>query len=171
MGRPKSATFRTCDVVGLDTLIHVANGLKENCPNDERSTVFNLPSFIVKMKENNWLGSKTGQGFYKKTINESGKKEILELDLKTFEYKSTSKTKFETIGKARGIDNLKKRTKVLFNGNDKAGDFYRRVFAGLLSYASHRVPEISDEIYRLDEAMKAGFGWELGPLKFGTPLG
>ena len=171
MGRPKSATFRTCDVVGLDTLIHVANGLKENCPNDERSTVFNLPSFIVKMKENNWLGSKTGQGFYKKTINESGKKEILELDLKTFEYKSTSKTKFETIGKARGIDNLKKRTKVLFNGNDKAGDFYRRVFAGLLSYASHRVPEISDEIYRLDEAMKAGFGWELGPFEIWDAIG
>ncbi len=171
MGRPKSATFRTCDVVGLDTLIHVANGLKENCPNDERSAVFILPSFIAKMKENNWLGSKTGQGFYKKTINESGKKEILELDLKTFEYKSTSKTKFETIGKARGIDNLKKRTKVLFNGNDKAGDFYRRVFAGLLSYASHRIPEISDEIYRLDEAMKAGFGWELGPFEIWDAIG
>ena len=171
MGRPKSATFRTCDVVGLDTLIHVANGLKENCPNDERSAVFILPSFIAKMKENNWLGSKTGQGFYKKTINESGKKEILELDLKTFEYKSTSKTKFETIGKARGIDNLKKRTKILFNGNDKAGDFYRRVFAGLLSYASHRVPEISDEIYRLDEAMKAGFGWELGPFEIWDAIG
>ena len=171
MGRPKSATFRTCDVVGLDTLIHVANGLKENCPNDERSAVFSLPSFIAKMKENNWLGSKTGQGFYKKTINDSGKKEILELDLKTFEYKSTSKTKFETIGKARGIDNLKKRTKVLFNGNDKAGDFYRRVFAGLLSYASHRVPEISDEIYRLDEAMKAGFGWELGPFEIWDAIG
>ncbi len=171
MGRPKSATFRTCDVVGLDTLIHVANGLKENCPNDERSAVFILPSFIAKMKENNWLGSKTCQGFYKKTINESGKKEILELDLKTFEYKSTSKTKFETIGKARGIDNLKKRTKVLFNGNDKAGDFYRRVFAGLLSYASHRIPEISDEIYRLDEAMKAGFGWELGPFEIWDAIG
>ena len=171
MGRPKSATFRTCDVVGLDTLIHVANGLKENCPNDERSAVFSLPSFIAKMKENNWLGSKTGQGFYKKTINESGKKEILELDLKTFEYKSTSKTKFETIGKARGIENLKKRTKVLFNGDDKAGDFYRRVFAGLLSYASHRIPEISDEIYRLDEAMKAGFGWELGPFEIWDAIG
>ncbi len=171
MGRPKSATFRTCDVVGLDTLIHVANGLKQNCPNDERSVVFNLPSFIAKMKEHNWLGSKTGQGFYKKTINESGKKEILELDLQTFEYKSTSKTKFETIGKARSINNLKKRTKVLFNGNDKAGDFYRRVFAGLLSYASHRIPEISDEIYRLDDAMKAGFGWELGPFEIWDAIG
>ena len=171
MGRPKSATFRTCDVVGLDTLIHVANGLKENCPNDERSTVFNLPSFIAKMKENNWLGSKTGQGFYKKTINDSGKKVILELDLKTFEYKSTLSTKFETIGKARGIDNLKKRTKILFNGKDKAGDFYRRVFAGLLSYASHRIPEISNEIYRLDEAMKAGFGWELGPFEIWDAIG
>ena len=77
MGRPKSATFRTCDVVGLDTLIHVANGLKQNCPNDERSEAFTLPDFISKMKDNNWLGSKTGQGFYKKTVNKEGKKEIL----------------------------------------------------------------------------------------------
>ena len=107
MGRPKSATFRTCDVVGLDTLIHVANGLKENCPNDERSTVFNLPSFIAKMKRI-IVSSKTGQGFYKKTINDSGKKVILELDLKTFEYKSF-KTKFETIGKARALTTSKKK--------------------------------------------------------------
>lgn len=86
LGRPKSATFRTCDVVGLDTLAHVANGLKANCPNDEESALFQLPEFVTKMLENKWLGSKTKQGFYKKTTNESGKKEILSLNLKTLEY-------------------------------------------------------------------------------------
>ena len=171
MGRPKSATFRTCDVVGLDTLIHVANGLKQNCPNDERSEAFNLPDFISKMKDNNWLGSKTGQGFYKKTVNKEGKKEILSLDFKTLEYGKSTKTKFDTISKARSVDDIKKRMQILFNGKDKAGEFYRRVFAGLLSYASHRIPEISDEIFRLDDAMKAGFGWELGPFEIWDAIG
>ena len=171
MGRPKSATFRTCDVVGLDTLIHVANGLKQNCPNDERSEAFNLPDFISKMKDNNWLGSKTGQGFCKKTVNKEGKKEILSLDFKTLEYGKSTKTKFDTISKARSVDDIKKRMQILFNGKDKAGEFYRRVFAGLLSYASHRIPEISDEIFRLDDAMKAGFGWELGPFEIWDAIG
>ena len=171
MGRPKSATFRTCDVVGLDTLIHVANGLKQNCPNDERSEAFNLPDFISKMKDNNWLGSKTGQGFYKKTVNKEGKKEILSLDFKSLEYVKSTKTKFDTISKARSVDDIKKRMQILFNGKDKAGEFYRRVFAGLLSYASHRIPEISDEIFRLDDAMKAGFGWELGPFEIWDAIG
>ena len=129
MGRPKSATFRTCDVVGLDTLIHVANGLKQNCPNDERSEAFNLPDFISKMKDNNWLGSKTGQGFYKKTVNKEGKKEILSLDFKSLEYVKSTKTKFDTISKARSVDDIKKRMQILFNGKDKAGEFLReRVF-------------------------------------------
>ena len=96
MGRPKSATFRTCDVVGLDTLVHVSNGLKANCPNDERKEVFEIPAYVSSMLENNWLGSKSGQGFYKKTTNEKGKKTILELDLKTLEYTEKKKIKFQT---------------------------------------------------------------------------
>jgi len=171
MGRPKSATFRTCDVVGLDTLIHVANGLKNNCPEDEKSHVFDLPDFIKKMQENNWLGSKTGQGFYKKTVDENGKKSILELDLKTFEYKKAEKAKYATIGKAKNTDDLAKRMSVLFEGKDKAGEFYKKIFSGLFSYAACRVPEISDEVYRLDEAMKAGFGWEMGPFELWDAVG
>ena len=97
MGRPKSATFRTCDVVGLDTLVHVANGLKQNCLDDEERELFELPDYISKMVENNWLGSKSGQGFYKKTKDENGKKIILELDLNSLEYKPSKKTKFDTI--------------------------------------------------------------------------
>ena len=171
MGRPKSATFRTCDVVGLDTLIHVANGLKNNCPEDEKSHVFDLPDFIKKMQENNWLGSKTGQGFYKKIVDEKGKKSILELDLKTFEYKKAEKSKFATIGKAKNTDDLAKRMSILFEGKDKAGEFYRKIFSGLFSYAACRIPEISDEVYRLDEAMKAGFGWEMGPFELWDAVG
>ena len=171
MGRPKSATFRTCDVVGLDTLIHVANGLKLNCPNDERKQVFDLPDFILKMKENNWLGSKSGQGFYKKIIDKNGQKEILELDLVSLDYKPSKKTKFDTITKAKKIDDLTKRMTILFSGNDKAGKFYRKILCGIFSYAANRIPEISDHIYSLDDAMKAGFGWELGPFELWDAIG
>ena len=171
MGRAKSATFRTCDVVGLDTLIHVANGLKSNCPSDERNNIFELPDFIHKMKENDWLGSKSGQGFYKKTIDEKGKKIILELDLASFEYKKSVKTKFETIAKARKNDSLVERMKILFNGKDKAGDFYKKILAGIFSYSACRIPEITEEIFRLDEAMKAGFGWEMGPFEMWDAVG
>jgi len=171
MGRPKSATFRTCDVVGLDTLVHVSNGLKANCPNDERKEVFEIPSYVSSMLENNWLGSKSGQGFYKKTTNEKGKKTILELDLKTLEYTEKKKIKFPTLDLAKQEDDLIKRTKILFNGKDKAGDFYRKVFTGLFQYVSHRIPEISDEIYKIDDALKAGFGWSLGPFETWDAVG
>jgi 3-hydroxyacyl-CoA dehydrogenase len=171
MGRPKSATFRTCDVVGLDTLIHVANGLKENCPSDERKNVFELPSFIKNMQKNNWLGSKSGQGFYKKTVDQNGKKTILELDLKSFDYKSSDKPNYKTIAKAKSTNNLHQRMKILFEGDDKAGEFYRKVFTGLFSYSACRIPEISNEIFRLDKAMKAGFGWELGPFEIWDAVG
>ncbi len=165
LGRPKSATFRTCDVVGLDTLVHVANGLKQNCPDDEEKELFELPEYISKMVENNWLGSKSGQGFYKKEKDENGKKTILALDLNTLEYKKSEKVKFPTLEMAKPIEDLKQRTKMLVMGMDKAGEFYRRIFGGLLAYVSNRIPEISDEFYKIDDALKAGFGWELGPFE------
>lgn len=171
MGRAKSATFRTCDVVGLDTLVHVANGLKINCPTDERNHVFEVPDFVKKMTENNWLGSKSGQGFYKKSKDENGKRNILELDLSSLEYSKKPKSKFETISKAKKIENLTERMKVLFNGKDRAGEFYRKVFAGLFSYSSCRIPEISEDIFLLDEAVKAGFGWEMGPFEMWDAVG
>jgi len=171
MGRPKSATFRTCDVVGLDTLVHVANGVKDNCPNDERNDVFVVPDYVSKMVENGWLGSKSKQGFYKKSVDANGKKEILELDLKTMEYVPKSKVKFATLAAAKMEDDLKKRTKILFAGKDKAGDFYRSVFTGVFQYVTNRIPEISEELYRIDDALRAGFGWEMGPFETWDAIG
>ena len=165
LGRPKSATFRTCDVVGLDTLVHVANGLKANCPNDEERALFELPDFISKMVENKWLGSKSGQGFYKKVKSSDGKSEIHSLDLKTLKYHPSQKVKFATLEMTKPIDDLKQRTKMLFAGIDKAGDFYRKLFGGLFAYVSNRLPEITDDLYKIDDALKAGFGWELGPFE------
>jgi 3-hydroxyacyl-CoA dehydrogenase len=165
LGRPKSATFRTCDVVGLDTLVHVANGLKENCPDDEEKHLFDLPPYIKTMVDNNWLGSKSGQGFYKKEKDENGKRKIFALDLKTLEYKPSQKVKFPTLEMTKPIDDLTQRTKMLLMGQDKAGEFYRKAFAGVFAYVSNRLPEISDDLYKIDDALKAGFGWELGPFE------
>lgn len=171
LGRPKSATFRTCDVVGLDTLVHVANGVAQNCPNDEAKETFKIPSFIQQMVDNNWLGSKSGQGFYKKVKNEEGKSEILSLNLDSLEYEAKKKVSFPTLELTKAIDNLAERTKVLFNGKDKAGEFYRKTFAGLFAYVSNRIPEIADELYKIDDALKAGFGWELGPFESWDAIG
>ncbi|MDD7887467.1 3-hydroxyacyl-CoA dehydrogenase/enoyl-CoA hydratase family protein [Flavivirga sp. 57AJ16] len=171
IGRPKSATFRTVDVVGLDTLVHVANGIAENCKDDERLALFKLPDFINTMMENKWLGSKTGQGFYKKTVSDEGKKEILSLDLNTLEYRSAQKAKFATLELTKTIDKVVDRFKVLVSGKDKAGEFYRKSFAALFAYVSNRIPEITDELYKIDDAMKAGFGWEHGPFQIWDAIG
>ena len=171
IGRPKSATFRTVDVVGLDTLAHVANGIYENCPDDERHELFKLPTFINTMLENKWLGSKTKQGFYKKEVNASGKKEILSLDLKTLEYRPNKKARFDTLELTKNIDNVIDRFKILIKGKDKAGQFYRKNFSALFAYVSNRIPEIADDLYKIDDAMKAGFGWEHGPFQIWDAIG
>ncbi|WP_282044136.1 3-hydroxyacyl-CoA dehydrogenase/enoyl-CoA hydratase family protein [Winogradskyella flava] len=171
IGRPKSATFRTVDVVGLDTLVHVANGIRENCPNDERHELFQLPDFINTMMENKWLGSKTGQGFYKKHLSKDGKKEILSLDLNTLDYREKQRAKFATLELTKTIDKVVDRFKVLVKGKDKAGEFYRKSFAALFAYVSNRIPEISDDLYKIDDAMKAGFGWEHGPFQIWDAIG
>jgi 3-hydroxyacyl-CoA dehydrogenase len=166
IGRPKSATFRTVDVVGLDTLVHVANGIYENCPNDEAHDLFKLPDFINTMMENKWLGSKTGQGFYKKEG-----KEIRVLDLNSLEYRDKKSAKFATLELTKTVDKVIDRFKILVSGKDKAGDFYRKNFAAMFEYVSNRIPEISDELYKLDDAMKAGFGWEHGPFQIWDAIG
>jgi 3-hydroxyacyl-CoA dehydrogenase len=171
IGRPKSATFRTVDVVGLDTLVHVANGIYENCPNDEEHEVFKLPAFISTMMENKWLGSKTGQGFYKKVKKEDGSSEILGLDLETLEYRSGKKANFATLELTKSIDKVADRFKVLVSGKDKAGEFYQKSFGGMFAYVTKRIPEISDELYKIDDAMKAGFGWEHGPFQIWDAIG
>ena len=171
IGRPKSATFRTVDVVGLDTLVHVANGLYDNCPHDERHELFKLPDFIQTMLDNKWLGSKTKQGFYKKTVSSEGKKEILSLDLDTLEYRSKKRASFPTLEMTKTIDKVIDRFKVLVAGKDKAGEFYRKNLAALFAYVSNRIPEITDELYKIDDAMKAGFGWEHGPFQIWDAIG
>ncbi|RIV68365.1 3-hydroxyacyl-CoA dehydrogenase/enoyl-CoA hydratase family protein [Flagellimonas aequoris] len=171
IGRPKSATFRTVDVVGLDTLVHVANGISENCTDDERHELFQLPDFIKTMMENKWLGSKTGQGFYKKVTGSDGKSEILTLDLDTMDYRSKKSAKFATLELTKTIDKVIDRFPVLVNGKDKAGEFYRKSFGALFAYVTHRIPEISDELYKIDDAMKAGFGWEHGPFQIWDAVG
>ncbi|MFT6839089.1 MAG: 3-hydroxyacyl-CoA dehydrogenase [Sediminicola sp.] len=171
IGRPKSATFRTVDVVGLDTLVHVANGISENCTKDERLELFKLPDFIDTMMKNKWLGSKTGQGFYNKVKNPDGSSEIKTLDLNTLEYRASKRASFTTLELTKTIDKVVDRFKILVSGNDKAGEFYRKSFAALFAYVSHRIPEITDELYKIDDAMKAGFGWEHGPFQIWDAIG
>jgi 3-hydroxyacyl-CoA dehydrogenase len=170
IGHPKSATFRTNDVVGLDTMVHVANGLKQNAPDDEANALFVVPEFVIAMVKNNWLGSKTGQGFYKKE-KVDGQNQFFALDLKTLEYKPSQKVKFATLETTKAIDDLKDRLKVLVAGKDKAGEFYRGTFYPLFAYSSNRIPEIADELYKIDAAMSAGFGWEMGPFEKWDALG
>ncbi len=171
LGRPKSATFRTSDIVGLDTMINVAGGLYANLPDDKAHELFTLPDYVKKMQQNKWFGDKTQQGFYKKVRGENGKSEILALDLKTLEYRSQQKIKSATLEATKPIENLCDRMKVFAKGTDKAGELFRTSFFGLFEYVSDRIPEISDELYRIDDALRAGFGWELGPFEVWDALG
>ena len=170
-GRPKSATFRTADVVGIDTLVKVAKGVYDNCPNDEAKDIFNIPGWLTKLVEQNWLGDKSGQGFFKKIKSPNGKSEIQVLNLQTLEYTARQKPKFATLETAKSIDDLPTRLKALVSGADKAAEFYRQFHYSLFSYISHRIPEISDEVYRLDDAMMADFGWEIGAFESWDALG
>ncbi|UOQ54567.1 3-hydroxyacyl-CoA dehydrogenase/enoyl-CoA hydratase family protein [Hymenobacter cellulosivorans] len=171
IGHAKSATLRTSDVVGLDTTINVTNGLAQGLPNDEAKDVFVLPDFVKKMGENKWLGDKTGQGFYKKVKGAGGKSEIHALDLNTLEYKPSQKVKFASLEATKAIDKVADRFKVLVAGKDKAADFYRQSFGSLFAYVSNRIPEITDQLYKIDDALRAGFGWELGPFETWDALG
>lgn len=174
IGRPKSATFRTADVVGIDTLVKVANGVAANCPDDEAKNIFAIPEWLQKIVANNWLGDKTGQGFYKKEkrpVEGAEQSEIMSLDLKTLQYAPKQRIKFASVEAARPIDDLRTRLKMLFAATDKAGEFYRQFHYHLFSYISHLIPEISNELYRVDDAMKAGFGWEIGAFESWDLLG
>lgn len=171
IGHAKSATFRTADVVGIDTLVHVANGVRENRPDDERRDTFAIPKYVQNLVDSNRLGSKTGAGFYKKVKDDEGKSEILSLDLESDEYRPRKKANFPTLEMTKSVDDLEKRMPILYGGQDKAGEFYRRTFRALFAYVSHRIPEIADEIHRIDAAMRAGFGWKLGPFEKWDAIG
>ena len=170
-GKPKSATFRTSDLVGLDTLVKVANGLEMGLTDDKDKDIYKVPAYLQTMLQNRWLGDKTGQGFYKKVKGEGGEKQIMALDLKTMEYHPQTKPRFDSVGNARQVDNLKDRLKFFSTQTDKAGKFFNQLNYHVFQYVSHRIPEISDSLYQIDDAMKAGFGWELGPFEMWDVLG
>lgn len=171
-GKTKSATFRTADVVGIDTLVKVAKGVYDNVPGDEQRELFQIPAWLNKMVENNWLGDKSGQGFYKKMPASKGsEKEIQVLNLSTFEYEPRKKPAFKSLEAARAVEGLPDRIKMMMQGTNKAGEFYRRFNYSLFSYVSYRIPEISDELYSIDDAIKAGFGWESGVFETWDTLG
>jgi len=170
-GKPKSATFRTSDIVGIDTLVKVATNNYNSCPDDEQREIMVIPDFVNKLVENNWLGDKTKQGFYKKSKGEKGERVILTLDLESFEYREKKKAKFGSVGAAKAIDDLNERMKTLHYTKDKAGDFLRKLSFYIFAYASNRIPEITDELYKVDDTMRAGFGWELGPFETWDILG
>lgn len=171
IGRAKSATFRTMDVVGLDTTVNVANNLYAGLPNDESKEAFVLPNIVKKVYENGWFGDKSGQGYFKKTKDANGKKTILELDLKTFEYGDRTRAKFKALEAVKDVESLKERVKTLVNFDDKAGEFYRKTFYDTFKYVTYRIPEISDELYRIDQAVCAGFAWQMGPFDTWDLLG
>lgn len=171
-GRPKSGTFRLSDVVGLDTTVNVARNLYASGEgSDESRDGFLLPGIVEKLYDKKWLGDKTGQGFYKKIKDDKGKSVILALDMESLEYRPTTKAKFETLEGTKSIDSLPKRLAVLVQGKDKAGEFYRRTFADVSRYASLRIPEIADEIFRIDQAITTGFGWQLGVFETWDAIG
>lgn len=170
IGRPKSATLRTSDVVGLDTLVKVAQFVYSACPDDEARSLFQIPAWLDQMVKNNWLGDKSGQGFFRKE-KKDGKTVYPSLDIKTLEYSFKPKTKFATIDALKQTDDLKQKMRVAIRGKDKASDFYRKFFFGLFQYVSNRIPEIADDIYKVDDAMNAGFGWELGPFATWDAMG
>jgi 3-hydroxyacyl-CoA dehydrogenase len=173
LGRPKTGTFRLGDLVGHDTAGKVIMGLKQNCPDDEQAATFEIPKYLQFLLDNNFLGNKSGQGFYKKTKEKdaNGRDIILALDLETLEYKPTQKSNLASLGLSKQIDNLHKRIPALFDAPDKGGELVRRSLLGLFAYVSNRVPEISDNLFSIDDAMRAGYAWDFGPFEYWDIIG
>jgi len=169
IGRAKSATFRTADIVGLDTLVHVANNIRETT-HDESNDAFKIPAYLQKMLDNKWLGSKTKQGFFKK-VGEGGEKKFLSLDFSTMDYVEAPRPKFSVFEKTKGIDDLRQRMPILMSDKGKAGEFYRSSFYSLFQFVSNRIPEITGDLYKVDDAMNAGFGWKLGSFQTWDAVG
>jgi 3-hydroxyacyl-CoA dehydrogenase len=170
LGRPKSATFRTLDVVGLDTFVHVSNNVYENVKDATEKEVFSVPSFMKQMVENKWIGSKAGQGFYKKVKGDIGS-DILELDIDTLEYIPRKKLKAVSLEQSKSQKDLGQRLQTVLYAKDRAGQFAWNVMKKVLLYSANKVGEIADDIVSIDNAMRWGFGWELGPFETWDAIG
>ena len=173
IGRPKTGTFRLGDLVGHDTSAKVIQGIKDNCPDDEQAGIFEIPKYFQFLLDNKFLGNKSGQGFYKRTNekDEKGRRIVLALNLETLEYEPSKRVDLPSLKTAKQVDNLSKRIAALFTGEDKGSALIRGSLAGLFAYISNRIPEISDNIYSIDDAMKAGYAWELGPFEYWDAVG
>ena len=173
IGRPNTGTFRLGDLVGLDVAQKVMEGIKHNCPEDEQMKDMVIPDFLRYLVDNKYLGNKTGQGFYQKTKekDEKGRTVVLGLDLKTHQYRPAQKQNYPSLGVAKQIDDVRRRVKAVANSEDLGGQLVRRSLAGLFAYVSNRIPEISDHIFSIDQAIKAGFAWELGPFEYWEAVG
>ncbi len=173
MGRPKTGTFKLGDLVGHDTASNVIKGIKTNCPNDEQASSFEIPKYQQFLLDNKFLGNKSGQGFYKRTAEKdaSGRPISLALNLETLEYAPSERSKLASLGVAKQIEELPNRLRALFKHTDKGGELVRRSLSGLFAYVSNRVPEISDSLYAIDDALRAGFAWDLGPFQYWDVIG
>ncbi|MEZ4319038.1 MAG: 3-hydroxyacyl-CoA dehydrogenase/enoyl-CoA hydratase family protein [Myxococcota bacterium] len=170
MGRPKSAVFRTADVVGLDTFAHVVKGVYDGVPDDECRDYFVLPDYVGKLIEEGRLGAKSGAGFYKKGVVD-GKKEILALDPATLEYRVQEKVRFDSIGASRKKEKLSDKLTAMVYGDDPGAQAAWAVTADTLIYAANRIPEIADDVVNIDNAMKWGFAWDIGPFESWDAIG
>ncbi|MGH9779661.1 MAG: 3-hydroxyacyl-CoA dehydrogenase NAD-binding domain-containing protein, partial [Candidatus Acidiferrales bacterium] len=170
IGLPRSATFRTLDLVGLDVFAHVVANLRENLPEDDRRDLFQLPGFVQKMLERGWLGDKSGQGFYKR-VKEGGESQILALDWKTLDYRPRQKPSLYALEMARGLDDPGERLRTLLGSRDRIGAFYQRLLGELFHYSASRIPEIADTVVEVDRAMRYGFNWERGPFELWDAVG
>ncbi|MBK6933000.1 MAG: 3-hydroxyacyl-CoA dehydrogenase/enoyl-CoA hydratase family protein [Saprospirales bacterium] len=173
IGRPKTGTFRLADLVGMDTAVHVINGMRLNCPDDEQIGAFEIPKFLQFLIDNKFFGNKSGKGFYQKTGEKDakGRPVVLALDLNALEYSPSQKEKLPILDTLRQIDELPRRMKAIFNGADKGAELLQRAFLGLFAYSSNRVPELSDTLYAIDDALRAGFAWEKGPFEYWDLVG
>jgi 3-hydroxyacyl-CoA dehydrogenase len=173
LSRPKTGTFRLIDLVGLDTAAKVIADVKKHCPSDQAVQKLADPAFMQFLLDQKFYGNKSGQGFYKKTDqrDEQGKPVILSLDLEKLEYVPGQKVKLPSLEMAKQIDDPRKRVKAMFNAEDKGGEFTRRSLSALFAYVSNRIPEISDELYRIDDAIRSGFAWDFGPFEYWEMVG
>ena len=173
IGRPKTGTFRLGDLVGHDTAAKVIQGIKDNCPEDEQAGAFEIPDYLQWLLDNNYLGNKTGQGFYQRTDekDDKGKRIILALNLDTLEYEQAPKVDLPSLKTAKQVDDLGKRIQAVFDADDKGGELVRRSLLGLFAYVSNRIPEITDTLYSIDDALRAGFAWEMGPFEYWDTIG
>ncbi len=173
IGRPKTGTFRLGDLVGHDTAANVIKGIRVNCPKDEQAGALEIPKYLQFLLDNKFLGNKSGQGFYKKTGQKDakGKPIVLSLNLETLEYESSVRANLPSLNLAKQIEELPQRVRALFKAEDKGGELIRRSLAGLFAYVSNRIPEISDNLYSIDDALRTGFAWEVGPFQYWDIIG